>query len=109
MNATRAEKQRAHALVTRAIKRGELVRKPCRVCGNPRSHGHHTNYARPLSVRWLCAEHHKAAHAKPNNSTKDPVTVRACRLRNCMKMAMVNGRCWMHDKRLKRKKAKKTA
>lgn len=49
----------AHAAVARAIKRGELKRQPCAVCGAvERIHAHHEDYARPLDVVWLCALHH---------------------------------------------------
>lgn len=53
---------RAHGAVQRAMKSGELVRKPCEECGERRSHAHHDDYAKPLEVRWLCPIHHKAWH-----------------------------------------------
>lgn len=45
-----------------AIKLGKIKRKPCSVCGNPKSHGHHKNYDKPLEVIWLCAIHHQLVH-----------------------------------------------
>jgi|SRR6267143_110360 len=61
-----AEKQRAkfpgkyaaRRAMYNAVRRGALVRRPCRVCGNPRSEGHHPDYAKPLEVDWLCRTHH---------------------------------------------------
>lgn len=57
------KKYKAHNAVNNAIKRGLLFSQPCEVCGNPNTHGHHDDYAKPLNVRWLCAEHHKEWHA----------------------------------------------
>lgn len=56
------DKVKAHALFHRAIKNGEIIRKPCEICGEIKSHGHHQDYLKPLEVVWLCAKHHKAAH-----------------------------------------------
>jgi hypothetical protein len=53
---------RSHALVGKALRDGKLVRGPCEVCNSARVHGHHDDYDKPLEVRWLCAEHHKAWH-----------------------------------------------
>jgi hypothetical protein len=56
------EKHAAHMAMTRAIRRGELVRRPCDVCGATLVEGHHDDYSKPLAVRWLCKRHHLAAH-----------------------------------------------
>jgi hypothetical protein len=56
------KRARARAKLKRSITSGETVRKPCEVCGDPRSHGHHDNYDMPLQVRWLCAYHHGEVH-----------------------------------------------
>ena len=61
------EKKRAHDAVDRAIRRGELVRGPCEVCGQ-RAEAHHDDYSKPLQVRWLCRGHHKAAHQNSHQS-----------------------------------------
>lgn len=47
-----------------ALRIGFLRRGPCEVCGNLNTDGHHTNYQRPLDVKWLCREHHIEAHRK---------------------------------------------
>lgn len=52
----------AQCKVTRALKKGILVRQACVVCGSEKSHGHHPDYSKPLSVIWLCQKHHKQAH-----------------------------------------------
>jgi len=56
------KKRRAHNLVYNAIRRGELHRGPCEVCGAEKVVGHHDDYDRPLEVRWLCERHHKEWH-----------------------------------------------
>lgn len=47
----------------RAVYLGRIVRLPCLVCGKTPSEGHHADYERPLDVMWLCASHHRQAHA----------------------------------------------
>ena len=56
------DKYRAHLRVASAIRRGLLVKMPCKICGNPRTDAHHTDYRRPLKVIWLCRFHHAAVH-----------------------------------------------
>ncbi len=52
-----------HRAFRAAVKRGEIMRQPCELCGDPRSHGHHDDYSKPLEVSWLCQlchiEHHR--------------------------------------------------
>lgn len=54
----------AHASLRSAIKRGLIERKPCQACGAPETHGHHSDYLRPLDVTWLCPLHHKREHRR---------------------------------------------
>lgn len=57
------QKYEAHRIATGAIRRKELVRMPCEVCGVRRVDAHHDDYSKPLSVRWLCRAHHMQHHA----------------------------------------------
>lgn len=57
-----ADKYRAHLAVQRGLKSGDLVRQPCEVCGHPRTDAHHDDYSEPLTVRWLCRQHHTRLH-----------------------------------------------
>lgn len=57
-------KARAHRLLHEAVRKGELVRKPCQECGAEKTHGHHHDYAKPLDVIWLCAKCHGKQHRK---------------------------------------------
>ncbi len=54
--------RRAQTKITNALASGKLKRKPCEVCGNPVSEGHHDDYDKPLEVRWLCSKHHGLCH-----------------------------------------------
>lgn len=42
-----------------ALKRGDLKKLPCEVCGEILVEAHHSRYDRPLSVNWLCRKHHR--------------------------------------------------
>ena len=55
-------RSRAAYAVSKALRKGTLVRKPCEVCGNPRSQAHHDDYKKPLEVKWLCIVHHNLRH-----------------------------------------------
>lgn len=60
------DKHKARKEMYNAIRRGDLVRLPCEVCGEPKTQGHHDDYSKPLQVRWLCETHHKMHHRKDN-------------------------------------------
>lgn len=55
-------KRGVHVMVGNAIRDGKLVKQPCEVCGCKKVHAHHTDYANPLDVMWLCTEHHEQWH-----------------------------------------------
>lgn len=52
----------ARIKVCRAIKKGELKRMPCAICGEAKVFGHHKDYSKPLDVQWLCMTHHVEEH-----------------------------------------------
>ena len=54
--------RKVHGVVRKALKSGDLERKPCEVCGSPTSVAHHDDYEKPLEVRWLCYLHHSNIH-----------------------------------------------
>lgn len=58
----------ASIIVNQAIKKGTLKRLPCGICGDPKSHGHHEDYNKPLDVKWLCSKHHRLEHLKIINN-----------------------------------------
>lgn len=55
---TKREKTSAQGKAQRAIRRGDLVRQPCVVCGHEKVLAHHPDYDKPLDVVWLCPKHH---------------------------------------------------
>lgn len=55
-------RQRAHGMVSYAIKKGELTRMPCARCGKSKTVAHHDDYDKPLDVMWLCTPCHKQRH-----------------------------------------------
>ena len=55
-------RQSAHNKVSRAVKAGLLVRKPCKICGRVDSYAHHESYDKPLDVVFYCQPHHKERH-----------------------------------------------
>ncbi len=56
-------KSKAHKLVERALKSGELTKMPCEICSSEETvHAHHDDYSKPLTIRWLCREHHIEWH-----------------------------------------------
>ena len=55
-------RQRAHNMVSRSIKKGELTRMPCIRCGALKAVAHHDDYDKPLDVMWLCTPCHKQRH-----------------------------------------------
>lgn len=59
---TDPEKHRAHAAVREALRKGALIKEPCKICGDPDSEAHHPDYSKPLDVEWYCSKHHHAVH-----------------------------------------------
>ncbi len=57
-----------YAEVKRKILSGELIRKPCEVCGKEKSQGHHEDYSKPLDLIWLCVRHHQDRHVHLRNA-----------------------------------------
>jgi len=52
------DKIKAHYILNNAIKRGEIKRNPCEVCGNTKVQAHHDDYNKPFDVHWVCTIHH---------------------------------------------------
>lgn len=61
------ERFKANRLLVNAVKRGEIKRQPCFVCGKLKTQGHHPDYSSPLDVVWLCTSHHVQLHVQHAN------------------------------------------
>ena len=46
------------------IRRGDLQRQPCEVCGLEPAECHHIDYSDPERVMWLCTAHHAQTHSQ---------------------------------------------
>lgn len=45
--------------VQTAIRNGTLIRpNRCEICPEVKIEAHHSDYSKPLEVRWLCRYHH---------------------------------------------------
>lgn len=45
-----------------AAVRYNLTKKPCDVCNQYPAQAHHSDYSKPLDVKWLCIKHHAETH-----------------------------------------------
>lgn len=61
------QKTHARALVNSAIRRGDIIPKPCEVCGK-KAQAHHDDYSKPYDVKWLCQIHHMEYHHKADEA-----------------------------------------
>jgi len=57
-------KYKARQKVSNAIRDGRLIRKPCEICGDPKSQAHHDDYRKYLEVNWYCRKHHLKKEGK---------------------------------------------
>lgn len=55
-------RDRARSRVRHALKTGQLLKEPCKICGDTKAQAHHSDYGKPLDVMWLCSDHHSAWH-----------------------------------------------
>lgn len=65
-------RNRAHVMVARAMRNGDLQKKPCSICGKENAYAHHDNYDFPLDVIFLCQVHHKERHAQLKAEGRNP-------------------------------------
>lgn len=57
-------KYKARVALRNAVYTGKVKKLPCIKCGEPKTHGHHTDYSKPLKVQWLCVKHHYELHTR---------------------------------------------
>ena len=69
---TQQEKVRARGLVKYHLSTGRLKKEPCDVCGTTKAiEAHHPIYAEPLTVLWLCRNHHFELHKAIRSEIKN--------------------------------------
>lgn len=52
------------------IRRGQIQKEPCRVCGTQTNlEAHHPDYSNPLAVEWFCRRHRLDHQAHGNRGT----------------------------------------
>jgi hypothetical protein len=64
------DRQRSRRMFLASVKVGKIERQPCEVCGELYADGHHDDYSKPFSVRWLCEFHHRQHHGQLLDKTK---------------------------------------
>jgi len=62
------QKTLIYAQIKQKITSGEIIKKPCEVCGNEKSQGHHEDYSRHFDLVWLCTRHHADRHIHLRNA-----------------------------------------
>lgn len=55
-------KDKARKLLRNFIKNNNLIKQPCQLCGQLKTHLHHIDYNKPLIAYCLCPLCHKKAH-----------------------------------------------
>lgn len=70
-------KRRARNAVRYALRIGKIKKQACVTCGCKKSEAHHPDYSKPLSVVWLCKDHHRLVHRmeKKKSTTAVPKNV----------------------------------
>jgi len=56
-------KRASHIILGNGIRDGKIKKGVCQICGTSKNiQAHHYDYTKPLSVIWLCTEHHAKIH-----------------------------------------------
>ncbi len=46
------------------LRRGMILREPCKICSSVKVEMHHPDYTKPLLIMWLCRRCHLELHKK---------------------------------------------
>lgn len=57
-------KWRCYKKVQNALRNGQLIKKPCEICGELKVQAHHKDYRKYLDVKWLCFKCHRKEHGQ---------------------------------------------
>jgi|HubBroStandDraft_6_1064221.scaffolds.fasta_scaffold2348298_1 hypothetical protein len=61
------KKHQARTKANLYLRRGNIKKEPCSVCGNPKSEMHHDDYDKALDIKWFCRVHHIEYHKNNPN------------------------------------------
>ena len=64
MSSEQRRRSNARSYLHVYVKRGNVTKGTCEVCGSANVQGHHKDYSKPLDVVWLCKKHHNEIHVK---------------------------------------------
>lgn len=56
--------KKVHFLTNQAIRKGEILRRSCVICGEKKAQAHHCDYNKPFDITWLCKKCHTEWHKK---------------------------------------------
>lgn len=62
------------------LRRGKIERKPCEECQAEPAQMHHSDYCKPLRIRWLCPPCHRMWHVKHRRRHRTPFLVPSSRV-----------------------------
>ena len=68
------EKSSVRSKTRDAVKKGLLIKKDCRICGNKESEIHHQDYNNYLDIIWLCRKCHLNLHREIRAYSKQTPT-----------------------------------
>lgn len=63
----RKRRKDARTKLNHYLRDKHIKRKPCEVCGNPKTEAHHDDYEKPFEIRWLCFKCHRKLHKANEN------------------------------------------
>lgn len=69
----------ASRALNNALRSGRVEKKPCVVCGNIKSEGHHEDYNTWYDVIWLCRKHHGFVHRFSGDERKSIIESIRCK------------------------------
>jgi len=58
------DKEKTREITREFVRKGILIKKSCKKCGDLKVHAHHSDYSKTLKVIWLCKKHHREWHKK---------------------------------------------
>lgn len=70
LNEVQRMKDKCRSYANVYLRRGKLIKSPCKECGDPNSQMHHPSYKKPLNIIWLCRSCHLKLHKHKSSKSK---------------------------------------